>query len=290
MNKKVTKAVIPCAGLGTRFLPATKALPKEMFPIIDVPTIQFIVEEAVRSGITDILIIISDNKQAIENHFDYRYELEKKLLESKKDIEVAALRKIAELANIYFIRQKEAKGLGHAIGVAKSFVGDEPFVVLLGDDVVFDDPCFGPATKQLIEQYNKHGHSVLGVQYVPHSEVNKYGIVSIDATNKLVNIVEKPSIDTAPSNLAVLGRYLFTADIFRYISLTTQGKGGEIQLTDAIQLLSKDKTVQVYDFKGVRHDVGDKFGYLKASIEYALSRDDLRDKVVDYLKNIVNKL
>ena len=291
-RKEIKKAVIPAAGLGTRFLPATKAIPKEMLPLVDIPTIQYIVNEAVSSGIEEILIITNSNKHCMENHFDRSYELESRLLESNKKEEYNMICDIANMANIYYVRQKEPKGLGHAILCAKSFIGDEPFAVLLGDDVV-ENHDGKPALKQLIEAYNKVQASIVGVQTVADEDVSKYGIVDPargeDLENKQVKLrsmVEKPKKEDAPSNMAVLGRYVLTPEIFDYLETQTPGAGGEIQLTDAIKNLMISQSVYAYDFDGIRYDVGDKFGFIKATIEYALERDELKDKLQGYLKEL----
>lgn len=290
---KVKKAIIPAAGLGTRFLPATKALPKEMLPIIDIPTIQLIVEEAAKSGIEEILIVTNSNKNSIENHFDVNYELESRLEDSDKLEEKHMIREIANIADVYYIRQKEPKGLGHAIYCAKAFVGNEPFAVLLGDDVVVNDEY--PALKQLIDVYDQKKASILGVQSVADEDVNKYGIVEIaDKSNesnlhKVVNVVEKPTLENAPSNLAILGRYVLTSEIFEILENQKPGKNNEIQLTDAIETLMERQAIYAYNFSGIRYDVGDKFGYLKANIDFALKRDDLKDEVLSYLKSIIKE-
>lgn len=285
--------MIPAAGLGTRFLPATKAIPKEMLPIVDIPTIQYIVKEAVASGIEEILIITNSNKHCMENHFDRSYELENRLLESNKKDECKMICDIADMANIYYVRQKEPKGLGHAILSAKSFIGDEPFAVLLGDDVV-ENHEGKPALKQLIDAYNEVNASVVGVQTVPNEDVSKYGIVEpelgVEAVGrrvKLSSMVEKPKQEVAPSNLAVLGRYVLTPEIFDYLENQEPGAGGEIQLTDSIKSLMVSQSVYAYDFEGIRYDVGDKFGFIKATVEYALERDELKDKIQTYLKELV---
>ncbi len=290
---KVRKAVIPAAGLGTRFLPATKALAKEMLPIVDTPTIQYIIEEAVQSGIEEILIITNSNKHAMENHFDRNYELEDRLLASGKKAEVKMINDIANLANIYYIRQKEPKGLGHAVLCAKSFIGDEPFAVLLGDDVVVNKNS-KPALQQLIEAYTDTHASVVGVQTVERKDVSKYGIVEPSASHpakgrlvKLTNMVEKPKVEEAPSQMAVLGRYVLTPEIFELLETQTKGAGDEIQLTDAIKRLMDRQAVYAYDFEGVRYDVGDKFGFIKATIDFALDREDLKEKIQNYLKELV---
>ena len=292
---KVRKAVIPAAGLGTRFLPATKALAKEMLPIVDTPTIQYIIEEAVKSGIEEILIITNSNKHSMENHFDKSYELEERLKASGKDKEVKMINDIANLANIYYIRQKEPKGLGHAILCAKSFIGDEPFAILLGDDVVVNKHS-KPALQQLIDAYQQVHASVVGVQTVPLEAVHKYGIVRPSASHpangrlvKLTDMVEKPKQEEAPSQLAVLGRYVLTPEIFELLETQGTGAGGEIQLTDAIKRLMDRQAVYAYDFEGVRYDVGDKFGFIKATIDFALDRLDLKDQVQQYISALVQK-
>lgn len=286
---QITKAVIPAAGLGTRFLPATKACPKEMLPIVDKPTIQYIIEEALASGITDILIISGRNKRSIEDHFDRSPELEMNLEEGGKGEMLQMVKDIANV-NIHYIRQKEPKGLGHAILCAKAFVGNEPFAVLLGDDVVYNEEY--PCLKQLMDVYDVKGGSVLGCQTVPLEKVSAYGIVASEATAderifKVNDMVEKPAIDEAPSRLAVLGRYVITPEIFEILENTAPGRGGEIQLTDALKVLAQHQDMYAYDFIGKRYDVGDKFGYLQATVEYALRRDDLKDKFVAYLKKLV---
>lgn len=286
---KIRKAVIPAAGLGTRFLPATKACPKEMLPIVDKPTIQYIIEEALASGITEILIVTSSTKRAIENHFDRSSELEANLAEHNKDELLQLVQEIADI-DIHFIRQKEAKGLGHAILCAKAFVGNEPFAVLLGDDVVYNDDY--PCLKQLIDVYDMAGGSVLGCQTVPQEKVPAYGIVDSVRTDKerifrVKDMVEKPAVNEAPSRLAVLGRYIITPEIFTILENTAPGRGGEIQLTDALKVLAQRQAMYAYDFVGRRYDVGDKQGYLEAMVEYAMRREDLRDKFLAYLQGIV---
>lgn len=283
----VKKAIIPAAGLGTRFLPATKAQPKEMLPIVDKPTIQYIIEEAVASGIEEILIITGRNKRAIEDHFDKSVELEYQLEQNNKTELLEEVRKISNMADIHYIRQKEPKGLGHAISCAKTFVGNEPFAVMLGDDVVDSQvPCL----RQLIDCYNEYKTTILGVQKVPESEVSKYGIV--DAFNienrvyKVRNLVEKPSIEEAPSNIAILGRYIITPEIFNILENTPPGKGGEIQLTDALKTLISHEAMYAYDFEGRRYDVGDKFGFLQATVEFALKKPDLREPFLKYLSTL----
>ncbi|MDF2673697.1 MAG: galU [Clostridiales bacterium] len=286
---KVRKAIIPAAGLGTRFLPATKAQPKEMLPIVDKPTIQYIIEEAVASGIEEILIITGRNKRAIEDHFDKSVELELELKSKHKDDLLKIVEDISNMAQIHYIRQKEPRGLGHAIYCAKTFVGDEPFAVMLGDDVVDNDvPCL----KQMIDIFDEYKTSVLGVQAVPKSDVNKYGIVKgkfiEDGVYKVKDLVEKPDVDKAPSNIAILGRYIITPKIFEILEHTQPGKNGEIQLTDALRELLNTEAMYAYTFKGKRYDVGDKLGFLQATVEFALKRDDLKDEFLEYLKNTIN--
>ncbi len=287
--KKVRKAIIPAAGLGTRFLPATKAMPKEMLPIVDKPTIQYIVEEAVKSGIEDIIIVTGKGKRAIEDHFDNSFELEHNLIEKEK---YSLLEEVQAPSNIeiHYIRQKEPKGLGHAVWCARKFIGNEPFAVLLGDDIV---EAKTPGLKQLIDQYNQTYSSVIGVQTVPEDETYRYGIVDPLVQNgrryEVKNFVEKPAKGTAPSNLAIMGRYVFTPEIFMFLEEQNIGAGGEIQLTDAIQKLNEIQRVFAYDFEGTRHDVGEKFGFIKTTIEFALKNDELREELLDYLTKLVGK-
>ena len=270
---KVTKAVIPAAGFGTRFLPATKAVPKEMLPIVDKPTIQYIVEEAIASGIEDVLIITSRGKDALVNHFDKAYELETILERDGKQEMLNAVREVSDKINVQFVRQKEQKGLGHAVLCAKSFVGNEPFAVMLGDDVVVaEKPCLS----QLIEQFDKYNATVLGVQ-----KVGMY---------KLKGMVEKPKKEDAPSDVAVLGRYVITPAIFDCLEKTPKGAGGEIQLTDALVMLAKNEDMYAYDFEGRRYDIGSKQGFLQATVDFALSRDDLKDEFAEYLKEVTKNL
>jgi UTP--glucose-1-phosphate uridylyltransferase len=289
--KKVRKAVIPAAGFGTRFLPATKAQPKEMIPIVDKPTIQYNVEELIAAGIEEILIITSRNKGSIMDHFDYSPELESALKEKGKDDLLKVSKSISEMVDIHFIRQKEAKGLGHAILYAKTFIGDEPFAVLLGDDVVYSEkPCIG----QLIDVYNKYEASVLGVQQVADEDVSKYGIIEgnviEDRTYAVDGMIEKPSLADAPTNVAILGRYVLTPEIFEALENTGKGIGGEIQLTDAILKLRDSQKIYAYDFEGIRYDAGNKLGYMKASVEYALRHDAIKDDFKAYLKVLAEKL
>ncbi|GAA0763261.1 UTP--glucose-1-phosphate uridylyltransferase GalU [Clostridium sartagoforme] len=281
---KVRKAIIPAAGLGTRFLPATKAQPKEMLPIVDKPTIQYIIEEAVASGIEEILIITGRNKKCIEDHFDKSVELEMELEKNHKEDLLELVRGISDMVDIHYIRQKEPKGLGHAISCARAFVGNEPFAVLLGDDVVDSEvPCL----KQLMNCYKEYKTSILGVQTVNQEDVNKYGIVDgihiEDRVYKVKKLVEKPAIEEAPSNVAILGRYIITPQIFDILQNTKPGKGGEIQLTDALQTLIENEAMYAYNFEGKRYDVGDKLGFLQATVEYALKREELREPFIQYL-------
>lgn len=289
--KKVRKAIIPAAGLGTRFLPATKAQPKEMLPIVDKPAIQFIIEEAIASGIEEILVITGRNKRSIEDHFDRSVELELQLKEQGKYELLGLVEDIANVT-IHFIRQKEAKGLGHAVLCAKQFVGDEPFAVLLGDDIVDAEvPCL----RQMLDVYEDCGGSILGVQKVPKSMVSNYGIVNPMPLKEniwlAVDLVEKPNEQDAPSQLAVLGRYILTPEVFEFLENTKPGRGNEIQLTDAIcQLARRDKKVYAYNFSGRRYDIGDKQGYLEATVEYALKRPELRDKFLSYLARTIGSV
>ncbi|NLK24377.1 MAG: UTP--glucose-1-phosphate uridylyltransferase GalU [Clostridiales bacterium] len=283
---RVKKAIIPAAGLGTRFLPATKAQPKEMLPIVDKPTIQFIIEEAIASGIEEILIITGRNKKCIEDHFDKSIELEMELEKSGKSDLLELVRDISDMVDIHYIRQKEPKGLGHAIYCAKTFVGNEPFAVMLGDDVVDSKvPCL----KQLIDCYSEYNTSILGVQKVPEDQVNKYGIINgrfiEDRVYKVNDLVEKPSAEEAPSNIAILGRYIITPEIFKHIEKTKPGKNGEIQLTDALKSLMNQEVMYAYEFDGKRYDLGDKLGFLQATTEYALKKPELRDEFIKYLES-----
>ncbi|NHC42575.1 UTP--glucose-1-phosphate uridylyltransferase GalU [Bacillus sp. MM2020_1] len=286
---KVKKAIIPAAGLGTRFLPATKAMPKEMLPIVDKPTIQYIVEEAIESGIEDIIIVTGKGKRAIEDHFDSAFELEENLAKKEKFELLEEVRKPGNV-DIHYIRQKEPRGLGHAIWCARKFIGNEPFAVLLGDDIV---QAKVPSLKQLMNMYDKVGSSVIGVQPVPKEETNRYGIIDPSRQDgrmyEVRNFVEKPPVELAPSNLAILGRYILTPEIFDLLENQETGSGGEIQLTDAIQRLNSLQNVFAYDFEGIRYDVGEKFGFIKTTIEMALSREDLRDDLLEYLVKLVNQ-
>lgn len=285
--KKIRKAVIPAAGFGTRFLPATKAIPKEMLPIVDKPTIQYIVEEAVKSGIEEILIVTNCYKSCIENHFDNHFELENKLELSGDIYHLDMIKEIADMANIYSVRQKHPRGLGHAILCAKSFIGDEPFAILLGDDIVVNKHG-KTATQQLLDVYEAHGSSIIGVQKVADALVHKYGIIHPkEQMNKrcitVSGFVEKPTLAQAPSNYAILGRYILTPQIFDILATQAPGKSNEIQLTDAIDRLTRHEEVYAYDFEGIRYDVGDKIGFLKAQIDFALDREDLKDAMIEIL-------
>ncbi|AOH55842.1 UTP--glucose-1-phosphate uridylyltransferase [Peribacillus muralis] len=287
--KRVKKAIIPAAGLGTRFLPATKAMPKEMLPIVDKPTIQYIIEEAVASGIEDIIIVTGKGKRAIEDHFDNAFELENNLMEKNK-FELLERVQAPSKVDIHYIRQKEPKGLGHAVWCARKFIGNEPFAVLLGDDIVqAETPCL----KQLINQYDKTLSSVIGVQTVPQEETHRYGIVDPGNRNgrryEVHNFVEKPEKGTAPSNLAIMGRYIFTPEIIMFLEKQELGAGGEIQLTDAIQKLNEIQRVFAYDFEGKRFDVGEKFGFIQTTIEFALKDDILKDDILAFIENLLEK-
>lgn len=289
--KKIRKAVIPAAGFGTRFLPATKATPKEMLPIVDKPTIQYIVEEALQSGIEEILIISGHAKRAIEDHFDTNPGLEMHLESHGQESLLKMVRSISEI-NIHYIRQKHMRGLGDAILCARSFIDDEPFAVLLGDDVVYNET--NPALRQMIDIYNDLGATILGCQEVPLEKVSAYGIVAgvpVEGKNvlRVTNMIEKPSVEEAPSRTAVLGRYIITPDVFEVLARTEPGKGGEIQLTDAIQTMASREAVYAYCFKGKRYDVGDKLGFLKATVEYALRRPDLGEPFRQYLTDLMTK-
>ncbi|GIP47368.1 UTP--glucose-1-phosphate uridylyltransferase [Paenibacillus sp. J53TS2] len=285
---KIRKAIIPAAGLGTRFLPATKAMPKEMLPIVDKPTIQYIVEEAVASGIEDIIIVTGKGKRAIEDHFDTSFELEYNLNEKGKYQLLEEVRKSSEMADIHYIRQKEPKGLGHAIWCARKFIGDEPFAVLLGDDIVESGK---PCLKQMIEVYDEQQASIVGVQPVGWDEVSRYGIVDPEGIRDRVyqakQLVEKPEVGKAPSNLAIMGRYILTPAIFDILENQRIGVNGEIQLTDAISRLGEKERVLAYHFEGTRHDVGEKLGFIKTSIHYALENPELRDQLLKYMSEII---
>ena len=285
MSKSVKKAIIPAAGLGTRFLPATKAQAKEMLPIVDKPTLQYIIEEAIESGIEEILIVTGRNKKSIEDHFDRSVELELELEQKGKTAMLEMVQDISNMVNIHYIRQKEPKGLGHAIHCAKSFIVDEPFAVLLGDDIV---DASTHCLKQMIDAYDEYKTSILGVQEVSRENVDKYGILDVkhikDRVYKVKDMVEKPSVEEAPSNIAILGRYIITPEIFKILENQAPGKGGEIQLTDALQTLATKEAIYAYNFQGKRYDVGDKLGFLEATVDFALKRPELRDEFIEFLK------
>jgi UTP--glucose-1-phosphate uridylyltransferase len=284
----IKKAVIPAAGLGTRFLPATKAQPKEMLPIVDKPTIQYIIEEAVESGIEDIIIITGRNKRAIEDHFDKSVELELLLRRTQKDELFKMVANISNMVDIHYVRQKEPLGLGHAVLCARKFIGNEPFAVLLGDDIIDSEV---PALKQMIQKYNRVQASIIGCKEVLWEEVEKYGIVQyMEVVNdlfKVEKLVEKPTIENAPSTQAIIGRYILTPAIFDILEQVYPDKKGEIQLTEGLDQLLLKESIYSYNIEGNRYDVGDKFGFLQASIDYALKRPELRDKLIQYMKNIL---
>lgn len=283
----IKKAVIPAAGLGTRFLPATKAQPKEMLPIVDKPTIQYIIEEAIESGIEDIIIITGRNKRAIEDHFDKSIELELLLRKTGKHELFEMVDKISNLVDIHYVRQKEPLGLGHAVLCAKKFIGNEPFAVLLGDDIIDSEV---PALKQMLAQYKKVQSTIIGCKEVPKSEVDKYGIVQYldqcDQLFKVNSLVEKPKIADAPSTQAIIGRYILTPSIFDILEHVTPDKNGEIQLTEALDILLQHQDIYSYNIEGTRYDVGDKFGFLQASIDFAMKRPELKVQLLDYLKKL----
>jgi UTP--glucose-1-phosphate uridylyltransferase len=283
----LVKAVIPAAGLGTRFLPITKAQPKEMLPVYHKPTIQYVVEEAVDSGIDDILIITGRGKRAIEDHFDKSFELEASLKKSQKNSLLREIERISNMADIHYIRQKEQKGLGDAIYCARKYTSDEPFAVLLGDTITLDKiPC----TRQLIEKYDKYHKSIIGVEKVPEDKIPSYGIIKgflFGDVYKIQDLVEKPRIENAPSNLAILGRYILTPEIFECIEKIGPGVGGEIQLTDALRALKEKQAIYAYEFKGKRYDIGTKLDWLKSSIEFALEDDEVGNCLREYLKEIL---
>ncbi|WP_394239129.1 UTP--glucose-1-phosphate uridylyltransferase GalU [Niallia oryzisoli] len=285
---KIKKAIIPAAGFGTRFLPATKAQPKEMLPIVDKPTIQYIVEEAIASGIEEIIIVTGKGKRSIEDHFDRSPELEQNLLENGKTDLLNKVRYSSNLADIHYIRQKEQKGLGHAVWCARNFIGNEPFAVLLGDDIVQSET---PCLRQLMNIYEETHSAVIGVQSVPDNETHRYGIIDpsshVGRRYEVQSFIEKPAPGNAPSNLAIMGRYILTPEIFMFLDQHEIGAGGEIQLTDAIQKLNQIQRVFAYHFDGKRYDVGEKIGFVKTNIEFSLQREDLRDELIRYLKELV---
>ncbi|MFD3446555.1 UTP--glucose-1-phosphate uridylyltransferase GalU [Microbacteriaceae bacterium 4G12] len=284
--RKIRKAIIPAAGLGTRFLPATKAMPKEMLPIVDKPTIQYIVEEAIDAGIEDIIIVTGKGKRAIEDHFDHAFELEQNLLEKGKYDLLEKVQASSKMANIHYIRQKEPKGLGHAVWCARNFVGNEPFAVLLGDDIVQSE---SPCLRQLMDEYEQTLSSVIGVMKVKEEETHRYGIIdpieSVGRRYQVRKFVEKPARGTAPSNLAIIGRYVLTPEIFMFLEQQQIGAGGEIQLTDAIENLNGIQRVFAYEFEGKRYDVGEKLGFVETTIEFALQSEELRLPLIQFMKD-----
>ncbi|MEH7332809.1 UTP--glucose-1-phosphate uridylyltransferase GalU [Neobacillus drentensis] len=289
--KRVRKAIIPAAGLGTRFLPATKAMPKEMLPIVDKPTIQYIVEEAIESGIEDIIIVTGKGKRAIEDHFDHAFELEQTLFEKEKFELLEKVQASSNLVDIHYIRQKEPRGLGHAVWCARNFIGNEPFAVLLGDDIVqAETPCL----RQLINEYEKTLSSVIGVMKVAETETHRYGVIDPLAQNdrryQVRQFVEKPKPGTAPSNLAIIGRYILNPEIFMFLDRQEIGAGGEIQLTDAIQKLNEIQRVFAYEFEGKRYDVGEKLGFIETTIEFALQNEEIKDGLIQYMEEKLKEL
>ncbi len=288
---RIKKAIIPAAGLGTRFLPATKAQPKEMLPIVDKPSIQYIVEEAIASGIEDIIIVTGRNKRAIEDHFDKSVELELTLSKTGKDDLLHMVQTVSNLADVHYIRQKEPLGLGHAVLCARKFIGNEPFALLLGDDIIASEP---PCLKGMLDLYEQVETSVIAVQEVPWSEVDKYGIISPAGMEREVefirDLVEKPERESAPSNLAVIGRYVIEPEIFAILEHQEPGRGGEIQLTDALRVLNRDKPMAIFRQTGDRYDTGDKLGYIQATIEFALKREELAPALRSYLQELVRRM
>lgn len=285
----IRRAIIPAAGLGTRFLPATKAQPKEMLPIVDKPAIQYIVEEAIESGIEDVIIVTGRNKRAIEDHFDKSVELEMLLEEKGNDELLAVVQQVSNLVDVHYIRQKQPLGLGHAVLCARKFIGDEPFALLLGDDVIDSQP---PCIRQMIDLYEEAKTSVIAVQEVPWNEVDRYGIISPSSRSATVatirDLVEKPDRDQAPSNLAVIGRYVIEPEVFSILETCKPGRGGEIQLTDALQIMNRSKPMLAFLQQGRRYDVGDKLGYIEATIELALQREDLAPHLKQYLRRLTD--
>ena len=287
----IRKAVIPAAGFGTRFLPATKSQPKEMLPVVDTPVIQHVVEEAVGAGITDILMVIGKAKRAIEEHFDRNFELESELLEKGKQEELAAMRRISSMANIYFVWQKELRGLGDAVLHARDHVGNESFAVLLGDTLI---DSTAPVTHQLMEIYDRYREPVVALEEVERSKVSRYGVIKgtsvTDGLFQIEDFVEKPEPDEAPSNLAIAGRYVFTPEIFPYLDRTPPGKNGEIQLTDAMRLMASDRAMYGLRFDGRRHDIGNKLDFVKTNVIYCLKRDDLGPDLRRFIKDLAREL
>jgi UTP--glucose-1-phosphate uridylyltransferase len=290
MRKPVRKAVIPAAGLGTRFLPATKAQPKEMLPLVDKPVIQYVVEEAARAGLRDILIITGRGKRSLEDHFDRSFELEHYLEVGGKFEQLKEVRSIAEMADIHYVRQGEPRGLGHAVAVAADHVGDEPFVVLLGDDVMGGS---SNVLEEMLAVHERYGRSVVALKEVPRSDISAYGCVRPenveDALVRVVDIVEKPDPEAAPSNLAVMGRYVFTPEIFDALRRVKPGRGGDVQLTDAMALLLQEQEIFGYVFDTVRYDIGQKLDYLRATVEIAIEREDLGRQFREFLADLVQR-
>ena len=288
-HQKIRKAVFPAAGLGTRFLPATKAQPKEMLPLVDKPIIQYVIEEAVASGLTSIIIVTGKGKNAIEDHFDVSYELERHLAQRGQTDVLEQVRAISSMINVSYVRQGEQLGLGHAVLQARDLVGDEPFAVMLGDDII-DSPV--PCMKQMIDVFERHGGPVIAVQQVPRTEISAYGVIDgvpegdEDRVYRIRDLVEKPKVAEAPSDLAIIGRYILTPDVFEELESTPRDQGGEIQLTDGIRRLKDKRAVYGYRFEGVRHDAGNKLGFLKATVEFALKREDLGGAFREYLKSL----
>lgn len=291
MQKLITKAVFPAAGLGTRFLPATKVSPKEMLSLVDKPLIQYVVEEAVSSGIEEVVLVTGRGKRAIEDHFDVAFELEEDLKAKGKHKLLSEVQKIAELVTFCYIRQKKALGLGHAVLTAKRVVSNDPFAVLLGDDIIDAEV---PALKQMMQVYQRYPASILAIQKVPKSQTHMYGVIDAqrieDGIYRVKDVVEKPAPEDAPSNLAIIGRYILTPEIFSALEQTKPGKGGEIQLTDGLKLLMEDQPIYAFEFKGIRHDAGDKLGFLKATVEFALKNREFGDEFRSYLQKLKLKL
>ncbi|HSA78148.1 MAG TPA: UTP--glucose-1-phosphate uridylyltransferase GalU [Nitrospirota bacterium] len=287
MQQGIKKAVLPAAGLGTRFLPATKASPKEMLPLVDKPLIQYVIEEAVASGIEEVVLVTGRNKRAIEDHFDVAFELEEDLRSKGKHKLLSEVQRIANLVTFCYIRQKKALGLGHAVLTSKRVVGDEPFAVLLGDDIIDSDV---PALKQMMAVHERYPSTILAIQKVPKSQTQQYGIIDAkkieDGIYLVKDLVEKPSPDEAPSNLAIIGRYILTPEIFGALECTRPGKGGEIQLTDGLKLLMEKQPIYAYEFKGIRHDAGDKLGFLKATVEFGLKNAEFGKEFRNYLQQL----
>ena len=287
----IRKAVIPAAGFGTRFLPAAKSQPKEMLPIVDTPTIQYVVEEAVASGITDILMIIGRGKRAIEEHFDRNFDLESELEESGKRAELDAIRRISNLANVHFVWQKEMNGLGDAVSYARCHIGNEPFALLLGDTIVESDT---PVTRQLMKIFERYRESVVALEEVERSKVSRYGVIAGSLVSKnlfmIEDFIEKPRVEEAPSNLAIAGRYVFTPDIFDCIARVSRGKNNEIQLTDAMRLMVKSSAMYGVRFKGARYDIGNKMDFIKTNVVFGLKRKDLKQELAAFIRELAGTL